>query len=276
MARIEQGFLGGFSGKLGPAVGYLWNGKWCLRSRPGQVHNPRTEAQQAHRAAFREEVRLAARLRWVLLQSLTEPARAAGMTAYNLFVSLNQHAFSEMDGELRVDYPSLVLSTGPVAPVQAERVTVAGGTQLEVDFERNPLHLASNYYDSVHLYVYSPALGQGYLAAPVYRRQKKISVLLPDQFAGSEVHLYLYVSDQQGRCSETAYGGSLTLADGASSAADTTADTLDADRTDGTGKTGKTNGERELAVATEIDEVANAPSQYLRPHERGYPTPQVS
>ena len=215
MAKFENGYMGGFSGKLGSAIGYMWNGKWCLRSRPAQVHNPRTEAQQEHRAAFREQVRLAARLRWVLLQSMTEPARAAGMTAYNLFVSLNQHAFSTEGGELRVDYQSLVLSLGPVAPVQASQVVATGGTRLEVDFERNPLHQQCDAYDAVHLYVYSPSLEQGYLAAPVYRRQKKVSVLLPEQFEGSEVHIYLYVSDQQGRCSETAYGGCLIVADGA-------------------------------------------------------------
>ncbi len=207
--------MGGFSGKLGSAIGYMWNGKWCLRSRPAQVSNPRTEAQQEHRAAFREQVRLAARMRWVLLQSMTEAARDAGMTAYNLFVSLNQHAFSTEGGELKVDYRSLVLSLGPVAPVQASQVVATGGSRLEVDFERNPLHQQCDAYDAVHLYVYSPSLGQGYLAAPVYRRQKKISVLLPDQFEGTEVHIYLYVSDQQGRCSETAYGGCLTVADGA-------------------------------------------------------------
>ncbi len=215
MAKFENGYMGGFSGKLGSAIGYMWNGRWCLRSRPAQVHNPRTEAQQEHRAAFREQVRLAARMRWVLLQSMTETARAAGMTAYNLFVSLNQHAFSTEGGELKVDYQSLMLSLGPVAPVQASQVVATGGTRLEVDFERNPLHQQCDAYDAVHLYVYSPSLGQGYLAAPVYRRQKKVSVLLPEQFEGTEVHIYLYVSDQQGRCSQTAYGGSLTVADGA-------------------------------------------------------------
>ena len=215
MAKFENGYMGGFSGKLGSAIGYMWNGKWCLRSRPAQVSNPRTEAQQEHRAAFREQVRLAARMRWVLLQSMTEPARAAGMTAYNLFVSLNQHAFSTVGGQLEVDYQSLVLSMGPVAPVQASQVVATGGSRLEVDFERNPLHQQCDAYDAVHLYVYSPSLGQGYLAAPVYRRQKKVSVLLPDQFEGTEVHTYLYVSDQKGRCSETTYGGCLTVADGA-------------------------------------------------------------
>ena len=207
--------MGGFSGKLGPAVGYQWNGKWCLRSRPQAVRNPRTEAQEEHRAAFREQVRLAARMRWVLLQTMTEPARAAGMTAYNLFQSLNQHAFSTVGGALEVDYTQLVLSLGPVAPVRAERLAVEEGLRMEVDFERNPQHRQCDAYDQVHLYLYAPALGEGFLANPVYRRQRHMAVLLPDYLAGSEVHVYMYVSDARGRCSESVYCGSLTVEAGA-------------------------------------------------------------
>ena len=48
MAKQTAGYLGGFSGKLGTAVGYMWNGKWCLRAHNPMVHNPRTEAQTEH------------------------------------------------------------------------------------------------------------------------------------------------------------------------------------------------------------------------------------
>ena len=49
MAKQSGGYLGGFSGKLGTAVGYMWNGKWCLRAHNPMVRNPRTEAQTEHR-----------------------------------------------------------------------------------------------------------------------------------------------------------------------------------------------------------------------------------
>ncbi len=211
MAKQYGSYLGGFSGKLGPAIGYMWNGRWCMRSRPAQVHNPRTEAQVAHRTAFKGEVQLAARMRWAVMQGLTASARELGMTAYNLFVSLNQPVFSLEAGQLAVDWSRLQLSVGPVAPVKVESARVKDEMNLEVDFERNPLHMSCDAYDEVHLFVYSPAAGQGYLAAPVYRRQRKVSVMLPDSFAGSEVHIFMYVTDQQGRCSETAYGGMVSV-----------------------------------------------------------------
>ena len=206
MATLSSGYLGGFSGKLGPAVGYMWNGKWCLRSRPAQVRNPRSEAQVMHRQLFKQQVQLAARMRWAVNTCLTLLAREAGMTAYNLFVSLNQPCFGQEDGALTVDWASLQLSLGPVAPVALGRATVTDDGRLEVDFERNPLHMASNAYDQVRLYVYSPELGQGYLSAAVYRREGRVALLLPAGFAGTELHLYAFAFDRQGRYSATAYG----------------------------------------------------------------------
>ncbi len=215
MAKQYGSYLGGFSGKLGPAIGYMWNGRWCMRSRPAQVHNPRTEAQVAHRTAFKGEVQLAARMRWAVMQGLTASARELGMTAYNLFVSLNQPAFSLEAGQLVVDWSRLQLSVGPVAPVQGGEVSVHEGNVLSVSFEKNPLHAPASAYDSVRLYAYAPSTGMGYLTAPVYRRSQRIEALLPDEMAGSEVHLYLMVQDEAGRFSTTAYAGSITLTDNA-------------------------------------------------------------
>lgn len=206
MAKIGNGYMSGFSGTLGPAVGYQWNGKWCMRSRPTAVRNPRTDKQMAHRAMFRQQVRLAARMRWAVTTALTGAAREAGMTSYNLFVSINQHAFGDDGGRLAVDWPTLQLSHGPVAPVALGEASLTADGRLEVDFERNPMHLASSAFDQVRLYVYCPALERGFLAAPVYRRDQHIAVMLPAVFAAEELHLYAFVCDRQGRYSPTAHG----------------------------------------------------------------------
>ena len=205
MAKIGNGYMGGFSGSLGPAVGYQWNGKWCLRSKPAMVRNPRTVKQMEHRALFRQQVRLAAQMRWAVTTALTDVARESGMTSYNLFVSLNQQAFSQVEGELAVDWSLLQLSVGPVAPVSLEGAALSAGDRLEVDFERNPMHLSSSAFDQVWLYIFSPALGQGFLTTPVYRRERRIGVVLPTGFADGELHLYAFVGDRQGRFSPTAY-----------------------------------------------------------------------
>ena len=57
MAKQHYGINGGYRGAVGTVIGYEWNGRWCLRSRPRRVHNPRTERQQQLRqlCAYMEE-----------------------------------------------------------------------------------------------------------------------------------------------------------------------------------------------------------------------------
>ena len=66
MARQTAGFMGGFHGRLGPAVGYMWRGVWCVRSYNPHPRNPRTEAQTAHREMFKREVQLASYMSWAV------------------------------------------------------------------------------------------------------------------------------------------------------------------------------------------------------------------
>jgi hypothetical protein len=238
MARLDNEFLGGFSGRLGPAVGYGRLGRWYVRALPRQVANPRTEAQQEHRAMFKQEVQLAAQMRWAVNVGMKGVAHQMGLTAQNLFVKANQQAFSaatasqeEMSAapyagrmpalQLHVDYPALQVSLGPVAPVAITEATLNEDNVLTVHFEKNPEHRAASAYDSVYLWIYSPAEGKGYLTNAVYRRAKRFDILLPEWLtptpqsfgqppsgrgASDELHLYAFVQDEEGRCSASAYG----------------------------------------------------------------------
>ena len=208
MAKIEGNTIGGFRGKLGNLVGYSWKGVWCVRSRPARVHNPRTEAQQAHRTMFAEEVRLAGRMSWALNVGLATVADEMHMTPQNVFVKANQQAFSMIDRTMQVDWSLLVVSAGPVAPVLCDMPVVTADNVLTISFEKNPLHMRADAYDQVYAYAYSPELGRGFLAAPVYRRDCRIATVLPDDMADMELQVYCFVVDRQGRASDTCYSGS--------------------------------------------------------------------
>ena len=156
---------------------------------------------------FKQEVQLAAQMRWAVNKGMKEVAHPMGLTAQNLFVKANQQAFSMVDGNFIVDYATLQVSMGPVAPVaiiNVERGVMSD--ELTVHFEKNPEHRAASAYDSVFLWIYSPEAGKGYLTNPVYRRAKRFDVLLPDWLGDDELHLYAFVQDKDGRCSATAYG----------------------------------------------------------------------
>lgn len=52
MARIRNGILGGFSGKVGNVIGQCYEGVEIVRAYPKSVYNPKTISQENHRLAF--------------------------------------------------------------------------------------------------------------------------------------------------------------------------------------------------------------------------------
>ena len=221
MAKQTAGFMGGFHGRLGPAVGYMWRGQWCVRAYNPAPRNPRTPEQVAHREMFKREVQLASHMSWAINLSFKEVSYNMGMTPYNLFVHLNQHAFSLVErdqsgasqpnevvnGMCMVDYRNLILSTGPLQEAVYEAPEWTSDNVLTVKLGRS----SGDRHDYVRLYVYCPDLETGILTAPVYRKAKQISAMLPDRFAGREVHVYGLVYNDEGVWAETTYVGGLPL-----------------------------------------------------------------
>ncbi|MBR4229104.1 MAG: hypothetical protein IKR83_00145, partial [Bacteroidales bacterium] len=183
------------------------------RSYNPHVRNPRTPEQVAHREMFKQEVQLAARMRWAITRTMTDAARAEGITSYNLFVRENQHAFrwsaapggssaqGAAVGGLQVDYSTLRLSIGDVPGVAAESVELDDDNVLSVGFARG----AGRAFDEVYLYVYAPELGKGFLSSSAYRRDRRITLALPDDYAGRELHAWLMAKSDDGRWSESSY-----------------------------------------------------------------------
>ena len=208
MAKQIHGPLGGFVGKLGPLIGYRWRGRWCVRTRPQHVHNPRTEAQQRHRSLFRAEVQLAARMRWPIAMALTDEARRRHMTAQNLFVRLNHGLWQPADNPACAaapDYSRLQLSTGRLEAVCGVRAEVDADGVLRVRFDRCRPEQRAYAYDEVFLYAYSPSAGAGYLFNSVYRRTGRIDVLPPDWLQTDDLQLYLMCRSSDGRWSATVH-----------------------------------------------------------------------
>ena len=98
---------------------------------------------------------------------------------------------------------SLRTETRQAASLQRDNCSIV------VPFEKNPLHRQANGDDEVYVLALCPDLEDNRLSASAYRRQKSISITLPDEWQGHEVHLYGFVVDYAGRASESAYIGCL-------------------------------------------------------------------
>lgn len=70
MARIRNGILGGFRGKVGNVIGQCYDGVQTMRAMPSSVANPKTAGQLAHRSLFRQLVSIMSACNGVLRYSL--------------------------------------------------------------------------------------------------------------------------------------------------------------------------------------------------------------
>ncbi len=114
MAKLEQGILGPFRGKVGTVVGYLWKGRHVARAYRREINYPNTEMQQAEREWFVGMVRFAATARQALLLGLRERAARDVMTEGNAFVRMNKGCFGRgVARRVRSETPLRPAATSP-------------------------------------------------------------------------------------------------------------------------------------------------------------------
>jgi hypothetical protein len=78
---------------------------------------------------------------------------------------------------------------------------------LTFHLDKNPEHRRANADDKVFVALFCAETGEAMLSLPAYRRSKAITVTLPDEWVGKEVHLYGFVQDNAARTSDSVYLG---------------------------------------------------------------------
>ena len=221
MAKLEQGILGPFRGKVGTVVGYLWRGKHVVRAYRKEINYPNTESQQAEREWFVGMVRFAATARQALLLGLRERAAREQMTEGNLFVKMNKGCFgreaacgvsgvavkdtSDAARFIPTDYERIRIAEGAAAPVLFSAARVDGDGVLSVDFEKNSGMTRAKACDRVYLYVYNIDTREGLLSHSASRRDGRLQMQLPDGWNELNVRMWGFVVDGEGRASGSQY-----------------------------------------------------------------------
>lgn len=126
MAKIKQGILGGFSGKVANVVGTSWKGRAVMKSQPLSVANPRTALQTEQRGKFSEIAKLASSILTTFIQPVENPI-SGNVSGYNKFVKDNKSAFSALGEIVAANFgcgggklPSIVLSYSDIDPAAKE------------------------------------------------------------------------------------------------------------------------------------------------------------
>ena len=152
-------------------------------------------------------VRFAGHAKQALHLGLRQQAAEARMTEGNYFVKCNKQHFRTEGSTVAVDYEQLRIADGSAADVYFKTPRFGEGETVSIDFEKNGMSLRASGSDHVYLYIYAPHMEQGILSAPAERRDKRLRLRLPEEWAGTEVHIYGFVVDKEGRASRSTYVG---------------------------------------------------------------------
>lgn len=145
MAILDQGLLGGYSGKLGTTVGASWKGINVVRAYQPNVANPKTPKQVEHRTNFKDWVNLASFLLPTHIKPLWDH-KAKRMSGYNAFISRN------MTNRSSSGYPqahSIILSEGIMGQVTDVKAQTEDGTTIRFTWDSELLGLYGDKDDQL-------------------------------------------------------------------------------------------------------------------------------
>jgi hypothetical protein len=211
MGTIEKGFMGGFKGKLGTAVGATWKGLNVIRSRPprkrtGEPSDSQLEAQAIF-ALLSNFLRPLADL-----FDRTYKKSAVGMSGVNKAFSENKRAFTGTFPDLTIDYPKVVLGRGSLQNLQAPAATSAVTGRLQFTWTDNSGKNKALSSDLVFVAAYSPDLDEWEFHQDAAPRNAGSFVLDVPAFAGKPVQTYMGVmSADKKKIADSQYTGVVNI-----------------------------------------------------------------
>lgn len=129
MGIINQGILGGFSGKVGPIVGCHWKSKYYIRAQAAKVSNPRTKKQQEQRGKFATAFSFLKLIKPFIRIGFKEFAEKK--SAFNAAMSYMLKRAVVGDGnEIIIDFNRVLISTGSLMPVFESKATVSDNKMI--------------------------------------------------------------------------------------------------------------------------------------------------
>lgn len=191
MGRIQQGILGGVSGKVGNVVGCNWKGISYLRSLPTRSNSSLSEKQIYQQLKYATLMHLLQPLLPVLRIGFN--AEAAGMSAFNAAVAYHhKEALSGQYPSVEIDYPKVLISQGTLAGSAAVRVEIQLAGKIRVSWDPLPVNDSGQSNDIVMVALASEENSYALtLLDAGNRADGSVTVTLPTQYIGTRFHGYV-------------------------------------------------------------------------------------
>ncbi len=210
MARIKNGILGGFSGKVGTVVGYTINGKEFMRSLPERT-KPRTENEKKNNSAFglvQETLTPLLKLLKVSFKNYgSERGGSKGALSWNV-----KNAMMEVDGIKMIDPALFKMSGGELSGAIDPAVVLESPGLFRFHWNADADQLGTKKQDQVLLLAINFETKKSkYVCPGAFRNTGTETLLLPNEKSGLEWHLYIgFVAEDRSIQSDSQYLGKLT------------------------------------------------------------------
>lgn len=207
MARIENGILGAFSGKVGEVIGSSWNGIPYIKSRPASFHDAKTPAQLAHRMKLQVAHRFIKSVKECIEVGFRQISEH--QSPYNKAVSyIMKNAVMGEYPSMHIEPSKVVLSQGNLA--DAKESSASKNEKGEIAFSWDVNRLGENDFlkektetqstlqvdDTAWLVAYNFSKQE----AKTARQDRDLghaTIEIPDDWNGDEIGCYIFFSSNK-------------------------------------------------------------------------------
>jgi len=213
MGKINQGILGGFSGKVGNVIGGNWKGIDYMRVKPANVANPRTEGQVDQRTKFTTVLQFLQPLKGFLKVGFR--GYAIKMTEFNSAMSYNlNNAVVGVYPNFVIDYASSLISRGGLTGALNPTVDSAAQGQVNFSWVDNSIDGNARPTDKAMVLVFNEDKNEAvYVTDGAARSLESQTLTVPDQYSGDTVHTFIaFISEDGKEIANSKYVGSVVVA----------------------------------------------------------------
>ena len=190
MGIINQGILGGFSGKVGPIVGFRWKSNYYIRARAAKVSNPRTPKQQEQRGKFATAFSFLKAIKPFIRIGYKEFTQ--DKSAFNAAMSYTlKRAVTGSGKEIRIDFDRALVSMGTLMPI-FEGTATQNGNKMYFNWQDNSGMGNAEDTDIAMLLVYNKDKETAvYDTETALRSSQHAEIQLPSDWQDDELIVYL-------------------------------------------------------------------------------------
>lgn len=199
MGIINQGILGGFSGKVGPIVGFRWKSKYYIRARAAKVSNPRTPRQQEQRGKFATAFSFLKTMKPFIRMGYKEFTQ--DKSAFNAAMSYTlKRAVAGSGKDITIDFNRALVSMGTLMPV-FEGTAMQEKDKMSFNWQNNSGTGNAEDTDIAMLLVYNKDKEMAlYDTEAALRSDSHGELPLPVDWQGDELIAYLSFCSTDGSC----------------------------------------------------------------------------